>query len=348
MSVNTILQAVYADEQDRVNYFQEQSESKLATELAPFLRQRAIEHLATSPAPRAQGWREHYDNLKAAGVMSLSREDWLERQGKDKCWGTDVEAIALGELLDITVMITPVKNGVAQNCMEAVAGSDPKRPAIHLYNEDNRHWYFYGDNPRKTQGGGNCLYHSFAQAFAQMAATEVVDAKSQAEPTELGEEYRVFAAQLWVIEDQATKLNADARINPKHARAAALANQLVRELYQHGEDYFGMPVRVALARVLGAHSIPPGERLYRENNSRNTFVTRCLVSMNKVRSELETHRGWKQILGNLALALAGLLVGYALAVAVNKYTTGRYLFFRTDAAQKLDTLENTLRPVPSP
>ncbi len=72
------------------------------------------------------------------------------------------------------------------------------------------------------------------------------------------------------------------------------------------------------------------------DNSINTFKSRCKQDINVTKSMLEKHRGWKQILGNLALAVAGVGVFYLLAASVNKVKTGHFLFFKTNAMKKVD------------
>jgi len=75
------------------------------------------------------------------------------------------------------------------------------------------------------------------------------------------------------------------------------------------------------------------------------FKDKCTRAIDSARPELEQHRGWKQVLGNLALAVIGLGVFYVAALIMNKATTGRYLFFKTDSAQKVDQLEESLQPI---
>jgi hypothetical protein len=75
---------------------------------------------------------------------------------------------------------------------------------------------------------------------------------------------------------------------------------------------------------------------------KSTFAQQSDQAIKTARPHLEKHRGFKQILGNIALAFAGLFVFYGIAVAVNKYTTGHGLFFKTDSAKKIDSLEESI------
>lgn len=74
------------------------------------------------------------------------------------------------------------------------------------------------------------------------------------------------------------------------------------------------------------------------------FKHECNTEINKAMSILKHHRGWKQILGNLLLAIAGLGVGYIVAGIINKGRTGNFLFFNsTDSSEKLEATNNTIR-----
>lgn len=75
------------------------------------------------------------------------------------------------------------------------------------------------------------------------------------------------------------------------------------------------------------------------------FKSKCLEAIKDARPELETHRGMKQVLGNLALAVVGLGVFYVIAGLINKAMTGKFLFFKTDSANKVDSLEESLGSV---
>lgn len=73
--------------------------------------------------------------------------------------------------------------------------------------------------------------------------------------------------------------------------------------------------------------------------SKDKYQSNYLDIRNKYCHILEHHRGWKQILGNLALAIVGLGFCYVVAGVVNKTRTGHFLFFKTDTANKINGLE---------
>lgn len=67
------------------------------------------------------------------------------------------------------------------------------------------------------------------------------------------------------------------------------------------------------------------------------FKRSCTRALNVGRGELEKHRGWKQILGNLAIAILTAGIGWVIAVAINK----GFFFSKTDSAKILDRIEQS-------
>lgn len=118
-----------------------------------------------------------------------------------------------------------------------------------------------------------------------------------------------FTHQLNVLRKKAIEL----RVN-SHIKAAKTANELHDKLKEQAELYFSEKINFEV------------------------FQTRSHQIIAEARPELETHRGWKQVLGNLALAILGLGALYGIAILLNKSLTGNFLFFKTDSAQKLDEL----------
>ncbi|MCL5273103.1 MAG: hypothetical protein M1486_07385, partial [Gammaproteobacteria bacterium] len=62
----------------------------------------------------------------------------------------------------------------------------------------------------------------------------------------------------------------------------------------------------------------------------------------KSRPELEHHRGLKQLLGNILLAVLGFGVVYLAAAAINKAVTGNFLFFKTESAKIVDDIKSNV------
>lgn len=69
------------------------------------------------------------------------------------------------------------------------------------------------------------------------------------------------------------------------------------------------------------------------------YKSSALVVINNSRSELEKHRGCKQLLGNLIL----LILTVGTAFIINKAVNGHFLFFqKTDSAKQLDGMSQAL------
>ena len=75
------------------------------------------------------------------------------------------------------------------------------------------------------------------------------------------------------------------------------------------------------------------------------FKSEAIQSINVARIDLEKHRGWKELLANIALCILGLGVVY-LAICAYK---GSFFKFNTDSIDKLNELQNTIElEMPSP
>lgn len=128
-----------------------------------------------------------------------------------------------------------------------------------------------------------------------------------------------FRAQLEVIKDKAVSL-----IERGHEMAAQAANALYFTLDAASTKYFDNII------------------------TKDSFKEVCDEAMKTAHLELDIHRGWKQVLGNLALAIAGLGVGYVIAGLINQAVTGRFLFFKTDSEHKLNDLQHSIDVVMAP
>jgi hypothetical protein len=79
-----------------------------------------------------------------------------------------------------------------------------------------------------------------------------------------------------------------------------------------------------------------------------TFKQTCEQSLKKARPVLDNNLGCKEILCNLALAIIGLGVFYAIAVGINYAKNGRLSFFPSAEAKNLDLLQNSLSHLEEP
>jgi len=78
------------------------------------------------------------------------------------------------------------------------------------------------------------------------------------------------------------------------------------------------------------------------------FRDKALAHVENVREKLETHRGWKQVIGNIILAVLGVGVIYFVAACVNLVVNNRFLFFNTDTGNKLEELGKDIERVVAP
>jgi len=113
------------------------------------------------------------------------------------------------------------------------------------------------------------------------------------------------------------------------------------------------PVRIQSAADVAKnlhHILKTQSKIYFANptdiQAKNDFKKISTESIDIARITLEQHRGWKKILGNLALAIVGLGVGFIIAGLIHrKLSHGKhFLFFNhTDSKDKLDNMEATIR-----
>ena len=138
----------------------QKSNTQVQTELAPVLRSIAVEHLRNAQTPTAKTFRG--DHLL---VKDEEYTEYLRRQAQNGAWGSDIEAVALGEALGLNIVVTSVyKNRTdATWCLHL---QDESLPTIHLYNFGNQHW----SNGRNSQtiGNGNCLYNAVAKSLKEL------------------------------------------------------------------------------------------------------------------------------------------------------------------------------------
>jgi hypothetical protein len=118
----------------------------------------------------------------------------------------------------------------------------------------------------------------------------------------------VFQVSLNEITDKALNLRKRG-----HTKAADKADTLARNLNEYADAYSNK-------------FTSEGYKIFSDN---------CLNAIKDSREELQKHRGWRRVLGNLVIAIACLGVFYSVALLGNKLITGNYLFFnQTDSAKK--------------
>lgn len=132
--------------------------------------------------------------------------------------------------------------------------------------------------------------------------------RSQPIPGEVEVSLVKFRLELQRLTVKSTELANKAKTDPTYQAAAKKADELVKKLQTH------CPKTITL---------PRSEFL--------VFKENCIDAINEAREILETHRGWKKILDNIA--------------KIFLYSTrpiGKYWFFATDTAKHLDKITDAL------
>ncbi len=120
-----------------------------------------------------------------------------------------------------------------------------------------------------------------------------------------------FNGQLKLILEKASQLRKDG-----HLTAADAADHLYKKLNTQAQNYFSDPTEEAY----------------------NAFKEQAKAEIKQAHIELDKHRGWKRVLGNVFLAIIGFGVLYLAAVLINR----NVFFNNTDSSEKLDELESNL------
>lgn len=150
------------------------------------------------------------------------------------------------------------------------------------------------------------------ELLKNIVGKKVIHIKKEIEfSSNLETKQKAFTSQLNVILDKAKQLRKD-----EHLIAADKADELHRNLIQRSQTYFSNPT----------------EETY------ITFKRLSKDDIEKAHEELDKHRGWKRVLGNIGLAILGFGILYLIAVAIN-----RNIFFnKTDSSEKLDRFEQLI------
>lgn len=168
---------------------------------------------------------------------------------------------------------------------------------------------FIGDNPKLSFNGSDrdCVVKTTLQHCDQSIFNAMME-KEASECFSYSRQLHEFDTQLKIISTKAVELRTSGYVT-----AADAANKLHENLKNYAQTYFDNPTKEA-------HAI---------------FKKLAKKELDIAHEVLDKHRGWKQILGNVALAILGLGIFYLIAVAVN-----RNIFFnKTDSSKKLDNFE---------
>ena len=163
------------------SFIETSSPRQLQIILAPFLRAAAIRHLRYGMTPHIEQARLDSQEILASDPESGGFESFLQIQMQNRIHATYLEAMALGDLLGLNIITTPITNVVTDisfQTTEKRIGStgnihldDQNNQTIHFFCEDNRHWYIYENGYYETLPDGNCLYNGFAQWIRRLVSS---------------------------------------------------------------------------------------------------------------------------------------------------------------------------------
>lgn len=153
---------------------------------------------------------------------------------------------------------------------------------------------------------------NLSELLKNIVEKKVINTKKEIEfSSNLKKKIKAFTSQLDVILEKGKQLRKDG-----HLIAADKADELHRNLTIRSKKYFSNPIK----------------------DNYTIFKKLSIDDINKAHIELDKHRGWKRVLGNIGLAILGFGVLYLVAVAIN-----RNIFFnKTDSSVKLDNFKRLI------
>lgn len=196
-------------------------------------------------------------------------------------------------------------NGVRCNLVQnSIQGSGP---IDSNYRQTVKHMATVARAKQRQRGGGDPLSST---EFLNPTYPKDIDAAQYVYPFHL-------SRGNFIMQLDAIRVKGEQLIAKGHVKAGQTARNLVSTLEREAERFF------------------------KRESSTVEFKSIYETEISKARVELEKHRGWKRVLGNLAIALGTLVVGFIVAGSIHKATTGRFLFFNnTRSKLMLDTLDS--------
>ena len=198
-----------------------------------------------------------------------------------------------------------------QHCFDAIATAEPALSHLQGYKNDLIHL--------------KMTIALFDVSLSKDEKNSLLETYRQA--TIVNMEDHFFNQQLVKLRIKAYQLKNTAKKDPAHYGLAATKATV---LYEALDDAFQTYC------------------MNKTNASYVTFKNTCNKAITTAREELEKHRGSKQIFGNFVLAIALLGVGYIAAGLLNLALNGRFLFFKTDSAHRVDKVETRLAGISIP
>jgi hypothetical protein len=145
--------------------FFEYNEEQLQKTLAPFLRKSTLSHMHKATSSYMVAQREQFSVLAELGETweYSTWDELLAGQQNGGVWGTNFDAAALADLLDLGVLLS-------------VDGSEPYKLRDATNNiiflaKTGIHWHLE-DGYNATLGDGNCLYNAYSKILRRIILSE--------------------------------------------------------------------------------------------------------------------------------------------------------------------------------
>ncbi|MCX7118472.1 MAG: hypothetical protein NTZ86_01155, partial [Legionellales bacterium] len=101
-----------------------------------------------------------FKNIFITQWGTIAWSEYLETHRHNGEYATDIQLKTLGELFDLRVEVTDITQSVRRTTMPL---REHGAETVHLYCEDNTHYYVHENGYHDTIGDGNCGYNGFAQ-----------------------------------------------------------------------------------------------------------------------------------------------------------------------------------------
>jgi len=101
-----------------------------------------------------------FKNIFITQWGTIAWSEYLETHRDNGEYATDIQLKTLGELFDLRVEVTDITQRVRRTTMPL---REHGAETVHLYCEDNTHYYVHENGYHNTIGDGNCGYNGFAQ-----------------------------------------------------------------------------------------------------------------------------------------------------------------------------------------
>lgn len=146
------------------------------------------------------------------------------------------------------------------------------------------------------------------------------------------------------IKDVNLQTNSQILLNQKIAYNHVQKEELMQQLKAINEKAIELESKGCIDAARTAFKLhktlnTASEKYFNSQLSKPDLMRICNKAIAKARPELEKFRGWRLLLANLGIAIAGLGIGFVVAGLINQAVTGNFLFFRTESAKQLDELE---------